>query len=54
MTADYNRQDIVDLRNRVNKLEDQVARNIVKMSVVTALIALTIPSLITIAPIFFN
>ena len=54
MSTEYNRQDIIDLRERLNKIEDQVSRNVVKMGVITTLIALTIPSLITIAPIFFK
>lgn len=53
MSTEYNRADIIDLRERINKLEDEVAKTVVKLSVITTLIALVLPAVITIAPGLF-
>ena len=54
MTVDNNREDLVNLRNRVNKLEEELAKAQVRMSVLTTLIALVVPSVITILPHFLS
>lgn len=52
--TDINRQDIIDLRGRINDLEEQVTKNNVRMGVITTIIALAVPSIITIAPNFIQ
>lgn len=54
MTVEYNREDLLDLRDRLNKLEDEQAKSQVRMGVLTTLIALVVPSVITILPHFLQ
>lgn len=50
MSIEFNRADIIDLRERVNRLEEEQTKLITKVGVVACLISLVVPSLITIAP----
>ena len=50
MTTEINRADLLDLRDRINDLEVCVAKNNVRMGFISALLSLTIPSVITLIP----
>ena len=50
MSTEINREDIVDLRARVNVLEEKLAKVVVRMGVICSIIATAIPSAAAIAP----
>ena len=50
MTTEINRQDLLDLRERVCKLETATAGLVVKIGVLASLISIAVPSVATILP----
>ena len=54
MLDQINRQDLKDLRDRLNKLEEQTAGMVVKIGVLASLISITIPAVASVLPHFLS